>query len=164
MTLVLSEPRKLSVTANASFAQGHNSFAIEKLDQFLSDFSKAHFSTACAFPDAASGKHAIAARFTQHMNGGEEIYMSAQDINLVLDVLKRPENKLENEAGQLVTAYPKLVEALIQAKTNISLYSSDEMQACLSRKFTAGSKIAGAQAANTSRAKHGVPYLAIVKA
>jgi hypothetical protein len=164
MTLALSEPRKLSVTANANFAQGRNSFSIEKLEQFLADFSKGHFASACAFPDAASGKHVIAARLTEQMNGGCEIYMSAQDVNLLLDVLKRPEHKVENEAGQLVTAYPKLVEALIQAKTNISLYSSDEMQACLSRKFTAGSTIAGTKAANTQQVKHGVPYLAIVKA
>lgn len=162
MVLALSQPKKLTSMANARF-DGKKGFCTARFSSFLSKFAQGYFAGACAFPDRQTGRHDIAARLTQFMNGGDDIYLSLRDINFVLEALKGVAYKKRDESGQYVTAYPQLISALAQAKTNIALYASDEMQACLARRFDKEVKDIAANAVNRASAPISAPTSAPIK-
>jgi hypothetical protein len=127
------KPLKMSDQANQVFGgQDFNGriFSPAFLSDFLNVFGKsAHFAHPAALPSSNGGVAVdIFASLTSEVNGGERVYMSAADISFMMEQLKEPEFKIETKCGKRVTAYPALVEALLQAKANIAIYEAPEMQ------------------------------------
>ncbi len=131
----------LEKRANRAFA-GTPLIAGTALSAFLKTYGKGTFTGVMARPSGAD--ITLTAGFAESLNGRDKrIELTASDIGLLLEELKKPAHKVGTGNGQTVTRYPALVLALKQAEKDLDLYARPEMTAYLqSRKQDGASQAA----------------------
>lgn len=134
MSTAREQSISVEISQKASDLFGRKGFCPDYLGAFLEAFAVPRFAHICAFPRRAD-RAVMAARLTCSYKSEDDIYLKAEDIDFILQALRSPEHKQATERGDLVTKYPKLVEALIDAKRDMRLYDTTEMQAYLTRRF-----------------------------